>query len=153
MMCFVCNRVKGAVAGVNEDLSGVKVFTYIEGKTKRYTQRMYCSEACYDECTLFNMFNMFCLECCEKPAAPEHCLAIQYTKNGNFTRYRPMCSVECNIKAMQKASLVEEFTVSLCMMCRKFAHKKCSKCHIATYCSLECQQHHWITVHKKECCV
>lgn len=146
MLCCVCKKSKGS--DPKEDLSDVKVFTYMSNK--QFVQRMYCSEKCFDECQEFYTLKMECLECCMKPEEAIHSLAIQYPENGNYIRYRAMCSLECKLKATQKASLVEEI-VKLCLVCRAPAPKQCSLCHLAYYCSAECQKNHWFAIHKTEC--
>lgn len=146
MLCCVCKTSKGA--NPKEDLSNVKVFTYNNGG--KFVQRMYCSEKCFDDCQEFYALKMECLECATKMDNPKHTLAVQYPNNGNYIRYRAMCSAECKLKATSKASLMEDIT-KLCLVCHAPAPKQCSKCHLAFYCSAECQSNHWFAIHKTEC--
>jgi hypothetical protein len=150
MLCCVCNATKGDMKNTDEDLSGVKVFAYATAKGET-VQRMYCSEACYDTCQEFYELDMHCVECRKAPSVPAHCLAIQYVKNGNYTRYRAMCSAKCRQRATKKASFVEQL-IRQCLVCTKATSLQCSKCRVAYYCSPECQKIHWKVTHKNECC-
>lgn len=40
-----------------------------------------------------------------------------------------------------------------CVECDKPALRRCSKCHVAWYCSRDCQRVDWATIHKHVCCV
>lgn len=39
----------------------------------------------------------------------------------------------------------------LCMVCKKRAEVRCSRCKCAWYCSAECQLRHWRAYHKNHC--
>lgn len=89
--------------------------------------------------------------------AGEEC-TISYVASNSFQEIK---STKENAAAITKMLWVNfgimcrcTLCTSRCQGCFESSNKrrlKCSKCHVATYCSKECQRTHWKLIHKQQC--
>jgi hypothetical protein len=108
---------------------------------------------CSKECaSAHELTVMGCVICDSVCLSDKWFIHMKFVNLGGWTSIRACCSDNCGRINLVKEAVDCEVRYS-CWNCKKMTEEKmprCSKCHLAYYCSVACQRTHWPS-HKHNC--